>query len=188
MREVELRVQIEHAKTFTRFLEQEAKFLKEEEQLDEYFSPINRSFIAENPVKEWLRLRTENEVSTLTYKLWHYEASGTANYCDEHESQVVLPDEIRAILRGLGFESLITVHKLRTSYLYEKYEISLDTVTDLGSFIEIEWKGKDGNPGHILAGMLTFLKGHAVGKVERNEVGYPKLALDRLNSLDLHHG
>lgn len=179
MKEIEIKVQIQRISKLLSFLEKDAKLVKEERQVDEYFSPKEHSFIAEEPVKEWLRLRNENGKVSLNHKLWHYDADGRSNYCDEYETSVENADELKNILIALRFEPIITVDKNRKSYLYKKYEISLDQVKSLGEFVEIELRDSTENPEGATKEMMEFLKKFDVGTIERNYKGYPKLLLER---------
>ncbi len=180
MTEIEIKVQIEKSQDLLAFLSQEAKLVKEELQIDEYFSPRESSFLDAEPVKEWLRLRNENNVSSINYKSWYYDADGKSSHCDEYETTIGSLAELRSILRALKFEPIITVHKQRRSYLYKEYEVSLDEVKDLGSFVEIELKSeKEQDPHDVTEGMMTFLQRFSVGVVSRDFKGYPKLLLEK---------
>lgn len=179
MKEIEIKVQIESSKELEKFLRLSAKLIKEERQLDEYFSPKSQSYLDERPVKQWLRLRDENGQYSITYKKWHYR-NGQSNYCDEYETKLSDFKQMKMLLRALNFETIITVDKKRRSYIYEDYEVSLDTVKNLGSFVEIEYIGrKKIEPAKATAKMMKFLELFNVGKIVRNHQGYPKLLLDK---------
>jgi len=179
MKEVEIKVQIESYGKLLSFLENNAKLIKEERQVDEYFSPKDDSFIAKEPVKEWLRLRSEDGKVSLNYKFWHYGADCKSNHCDEYETGAENASELRNILIALHFEPIITVDKNRKSYRYKDYEVSLDQVKSLGAFVEIELKATTESPEEATEDMMEFLKGFDVGKIERNYKGYPKLLLEK---------
>ncbi len=180
MKEIEIKVQVEDVAGLQNFLTQEATVVKEDQQIDQYFSPKEKSFTAMEPVKEWLRLRSEKGNHSINYKNWHYNDSGQSNYCDEYETKVENRGELESILKALHFEPIITVDKKRKSYRYKNYEISLDEVVGLGSFVEIELKSdENADPEKVTEEMLAFLKQFNPGKIERNFKGYPKLLLDK---------
>src|SRR6202035_2696994 len=60
----------------------------------------------------------------------------------EYETDVSSLDQLRKILHALGFRKLIDVKKVRRVWEYLDVEISLDEVEELGSFIELEYKGQ----------------------------------------------
>ena len=173
--EIEIQVNIENSKPLVEFLEKNAEFKSEKHQVDEYFSPTHRNFIEVRPVKEWLRLRDSGGKYSINYKNWHYDENGKSNYCDEYETKVEDLSQIKKILDTLNFKSIVKVDKLRKTWMYKDYEVAVDSVKELGDFVEIEYIGKDEtvNPKKITQEMIYFLKGLACGKIKRNYVGYP---------------
>jgi adenylate cyclase class 2 len=53
-------------------------------------------------------------------------------------------DKMHSILENLGFKAVADVEKERTTYLFNEYIISLDTVLRVGKFVEIEKDVKEG--------------------------------------------
>ena len=177
-KEIEIQVRVSDIKKLKKFLDEKAKFIGEKYQKDEYFSPAHRNFLAQKSVAEWLRLRDSDD-SSITYKNWHYAKNGKSHYCDEYESKIENIDQLRKIFKALDIKLIVTVEKTRSLWNYKDYEIAIDTVTDLGDFVEIEYKGSDSpaDPGKITDGMIAFLKKVDCGKIERNFVGYPFMLL-----------
>ncbi len=173
--EIEIQVRIENSKPLTEFLEKNADFQAEKHQVDEYFSPSHRNFIEPRPIKEWLRLRDSSGTYSINYKNWQYEEDGKSNYADEYETKIGDLGKLKKILDVLNFKSIVTVDKLRKTWMYEDYEIALDTIKGLGDFVEIEYKGNDEkvDPKKITEEMVRFLKDIGCGKINRNYVGYP---------------
>ena len=174
--EIEIQVNIENIKPLIEFLEKNGQFKAEKYQVDEYFSPAHRNFIEVRPIKEWLRLRDSDGKYSVTYKNWHYDENGRAQYlCDEYETKIEDLAQLRKILDVLNFKSLVKVDKKRKTWEYKDYEIDLDSVKGLGDFVEIEYIGKDekANPDKITAEMMDFLKELGCGRIKRNYVGYP---------------
>lgn len=177
--EIEIQVNIENPKPLMEFLKANGNFQAEKHQIDEYFSPAHRDFLATRPVAEWLRLRDANGKYSITYKNWHFDENGKSHYCDEFETEIKSIEQGRKILSALNFKSIVAVDKLRKIWTYKNYEIAIDSVKGLGDFIEIEYIGKDEeiNPKKITEEMIDFLKKVGCGKITKNYVGYPFLLL-----------
>ncbi len=173
--EIEIQVTIENGKPLIEFLEKNADFQKERQQIDEYFSPIHRNFIDVRPVKKWLRLRDSGGKYSINYKNWHYDENGRSQYCDEYETKIEDLTQLRKILDVLNFKPLVKVDKLRKVWTYKDYEIAVDSVKGLGDFVEIEYIGKEEkvDPKKITEEMIDFLKSVGCGQIKRNYVGYP---------------
>ncbi len=173
--EIEIQVQVEDISPLVKFLNSNAKKKLANRQIDEYFVPKHRNFLAKKPIAEWLRLRNSNGDYSINYKNWHYRKDGKSDHCDEYETKLEDIEQIELILKSLDFRPIVTVDKIRASYLYKKYEISIDCVKGLGDYVEIEYKGKSGgkNAKEIADEMGQFLKKCKVGKIYKNYVGYP---------------
>jgi len=177
--EIEIKVSVEHEKPLLDFLEKNGELVLEKRQIDEYFSPSHKSFLDVRPVSEWLRLRNADGKFSINYKNWYTDESGKGSHCDEYETAVEDLKQARQILEALKFKSIVKVDKLRRSWLYKGYEISVDSVKNLGDFVEIEYKGKDKevDPKRITNEMVAFLKNVGCGELKRDYRGYPFLLL-----------
>ena len=176
--EIEIQVRVGSTDNLEKFLKENAQFKGEKYQKDEYYSPAHRDFLVEKPIAEWLRLR-ESKSNSITYKNWHYDKDGQSHYCDEYETPIADIEKMRKIFTVLDIKLLATVEKTRKIWDYQDYEISIDSVTDLGDFVEIEYKGSNSllSPKKITDDMIKFLKHIGCGKIERNFVGYPFMIL-----------
>ncbi len=155
--EIEIQVDIENSKPLIEFLEKNAEFKSEKHQVDEYFSPTHHNFIEVRPVKEWLRLRNSDGKYSINYKNWHFDEDGKSHHCDEYETKIEDLTKLKKILDVLNLKSIVKVDKLRKTWIYKDYEIAVDSVRELGDFIEIEYIGKDEKVEKILLSNLTFL-------------------------------
>ncbi|MBZ9569403.1 class IV adenylate cyclase [Patescibacteria group bacterium] len=173
--EIEIQVNIENSKPLIEFLKKNAEFKSEKHQVDEYFSPAHRNFIAVRPVNEWLRLRDSGGKYFINYKNWYFDKDGRSYHCDEYETEIENLIQLKKILEALNFQSLVKVDKIRKVWVYKNYEISIDSVKELGDFVEIEYIGKNKkvNPKKVTEEMINFLKNIGCGKIKRNYVGYP---------------
>lgn len=177
--EIEIKVKIEKVEKLQLFLKEHGQFHGEKHQIDEYFTPETGDFMAVRPVNEWLRLRDADGKYTINYKLWHRDQTGKSEYCDEIETSIGDIAQGQKILQSLHFRSLVVVDKVRSVWTYQDFEIGIDIVRDLGTFVEIEYIGKDSNalPKEVMAQMITFLHNTQCGKVSQTDTGYPMLLL-----------
>jgi len=175
--EIEIQVRVEKVENLTKFLDMEGKFVAEEYQKDEYFTPAHRNFLEPKQVDEWLRLRKSSKDS-VAYKLWHRNTEGKSTYCDEYETEVADIESMRKIFGVLDIAPIAVVEKKRKIWMYKDWEFAIDSVSGLGDFVEIEYKGhKQVESEEVIKEMIAFLKKIGVGKIEINQVGYPFLAL-----------
>jgi adenylate cyclase class 2 len=180
-KEIEIRVRIKDKEPLLKFLEKNGTFKSEKHQRDEYFTPAHRNFIKEKPVKEWLRLREEKGKYSLNYKNWQYTEEDKAYYCDEYEVKIENSDTLKNIFKALNFESLIVVNKERKIFMFDKYEIALDCVEDLGDYVEVEYKGEEDmvDAKKIAEEMKDFIERVGCHIIEQDFIGYPHLLLKK---------
>lgn len=173
--EIEIKVQIENSAPLLDFLKKNAKFTGKHHQVDSYYSPAHRNFVAVRPISEWLRLRNSSGKYSINYKNWYYDDNGRSEFCDEYETPIESIEKLKSIFASLDIKSITTIDKTRQTWLYQNYEIAFDLVKDLGNFVEIEYKGKatKQKPSEIIKEMLVFLRQFNLGKITRNYHGYP---------------
>ncbi|MEK7619427.1 MAG: class IV adenylate cyclase [Patescibacteria group bacterium] len=173
--EIEIQVQVEHVAPLKELLDKSGTFKSMNHQRDEYFTPSHRDFLSVRPAKEWLRVRDSDGVYSINYKYWHLNEEGKSTYCDEYETPISDIEQMRNIFSALDFTARITVDKTRSAWIYNDWEISLDSVEGLGDFVEIEYKGANEvvDPTQETNKMVAFLKHTGCGTISRNYVGYP---------------
>ncbi len=175
--EIEIQTRVEKSDELLKFLEKEAIFISENQQIDEYFTPAHKNFVSVKPIEEWFRIREEKGKFTINYKKWHYE-NGIGTYADEYETDIGDKETARKIFIALDLKPLIVVNKARKKFIYNDYEIAFDNVVGLGNFVEIEYKGeKSVDPQTTTKEMVAFLKSKSCGDIELNNGGYPMLLL-----------
>ncbi len=176
--EIEIQVKLEGADKLEKFLKKEAKFTGDNYQKDEYFTPPHKDYLKTRPVVEWLRIR-ESIKNSINYKLWHYDKTGRSQYCDEYETSVEDVDQVRKIFKAEGNRLIATVEKKRKTWIYKNYEVAIDHISNLGDFVEVEFKGKTltKKPEEVTEGMIKFLKEAGCTNIQRNYVGYPFMIL-----------
>lgn len=177
--EIEIKVKVERIEKLEQFLEAHAQLHGAKRQVDEYFTPETGDFMSVRPVNEWLRLRDAEGKYTINYKLWHRDNTGKSQYCDEIETSIGEISQGQKILQALHFRSLVVVDKVRTVWTYKDFEIGIDAVQNLGTFIEIEYIGTDSNasPKVVMEEMIALLQQADCGKISQTDTGYPMLLL-----------
>ncbi|MDZ7745653.1 MAG: class IV adenylate cyclase [Halobacteriales archaeon] len=137
MYEVELKIRADHDSIRER-LGARATRERSVTQTDTYYDAPHRDF-AETDEAVRVRIEQEREddpVAKLTYKGPLLDSESKTR--EEHETVVADEDAVRGILDGLGFEPAATVEKDRTFYALDGYTLTLDVVSGLGEFVEIE--------------------------------------------------
>jgi adenylate cyclase class 2 len=124
-----------------------AEFHPGKDQVDRYFAHPSRDFAATD---EAFRLRRDGTVNRITYKGPRLDTATKTR----REIELSLPvgqdylEEFSQLLRALGFQSVTEVKKHRTScdiaWRERVVEVSLDEVTDVGSFVELELVSDEG--------------------------------------------
>jgi adenylate cyclase class 2 len=175
--EIEIQVRLKGSNILEKFLNKNGKSKAKHYQKDEYFTPPHKNFLDEEPITEWLRLR-ESKINSVNYKKWHYK-NGKSIYSDEYESEVGELRLMRKMFEALGYKTIAVVEKTRKTWLYKDYEVAIDSITNLGNFVEVEYKGKSESvdPVKITTEMIAFLKSVGCTNIERNYVGYPYMLL-----------
>jgi adenylate cyclase class 2 len=137
MYEVELKLRASHEAVRERLSALDADRTGRVRQVDTYYDAPHRDFAETD---EALRIRreeaTEGSTTRVTYKGPLVEAASKTRR--EVETGVADADRMDDILGALGFSPAAVVEKDRERYALDGYTVTLDTVGDLGEFVEIE--------------------------------------------------
>ncbi len=127
------------------------------------------------PAAPALRIRDQDGKYIFTYKL------PQANQLDkiEHESEISNPEAIAAMCEQLGFVEIIKLNKVRRKAHYNNYEICLDEVEGLGSYIEVE-KMSEEDALAVQEELFNFLKTLGIDSADRVYKGYDLLMFDKI--------
>ncbi len=115
-----------------------AIFVKTKKESDRYFNHPAKDF---GKTDEALRLRTDGDITILTYKGPKISEKSKARI--EKEVGVHGDEETGEILNHLGFREVGKVVKKRDYYKIDDITICLDEVEGLGSFVELEKIGEN---------------------------------------------
>jgi adenylate cyclase, class 2 len=124
-----------------------------------------------NPGKNILRIREQDDRFILTLK----QAKSNEQDAIEHETEVVDAKETREILEHMGFHEEVRINKIRRTAHYNNWEICIDEVEGLGSFIEVEHIAEDPEVESVQSVMFNFLISLGVKVKDRVTNGYDTL-------------
>lgn len=185
--EVEIKVKAENLDKVREQIQSLGTLRKAVHQIDEYYTPVHRDFHGTVPLKEWLRIRTNPNRSVFEYSQAFYKENGDLDYANEYETQIAEPEELKKILEFLDFKKVVVVDKNREYWNCGKFEVALDEVSDLGSFVEVEAKGDFADTKEAREACIEFLSQLGI-EYEGNAVkmGYPTqlLKLKKLQETD----
>lgn len=130
--------------------------------------------------KVFLRIRIQNgEKVIMTAKSPKAKQGNESLVKQEHEVVVNSADEAGNILSMLGLQEAVRVVKKRQTANYEGYEICMDEIENLGSFIELEKIAEEKEAMQIQEQMLEFLGTLGILPEDQIKKGYDILMLER---------
>lgn len=141
------------------------------EQNDIVFAERLDNFDQFLPGVNFLRLRNQHGKYLLTLK--KSELNETESI--EHETEVSNPEEVKLLLGELGFKEAVRINKKRQKAKYKDFEICVDEVAELGSYIELEKLVPEGDTIAIQTELFNFLKQLGITDTDRVELGYDTL-------------
>ncbi len=135
MLEVEVRAKVDSFRSIRERLNDMARFMGSTHQADTIFGHPNfldsESKVIEGGVIS--RIRESGDRKVLEFKEISRERGGL-----ELKHEITDPVKIKEFLEKLGFKEAFTINKVRETYLYRDFLVCLDTVEELGKFIEVE--------------------------------------------------
>ncbi|MFO7925219.1 MAG: class IV adenylate cyclase [Halobacteriota archaeon] len=145
MYEVELKLRVEHQDLRERLATIDAKPVGTVTQVDTYYNHLTRNFAETD---EALRIRRETTDSEKKAKLTYKGPLVDADSKTREELETSVGDEeiMAAILESVGFDPAATVEKTRERFRCGEYTVTLDSVTGLGEFIEVETEAEKIDP------------------------------------------
>lgn len=180
--EIEIKVPV-NAATFLRIKEELckiAKFEKKSQQTDFYFIPAHRNFVEPKFPFEWLSIRKRAEKSILNYKHFYPENVEATTHCKEFETEIKDVEQMTMIFSALNLKNLVTIEKEREIYIYkDEFEIALDSVKELGNFIEIETLKDFGGIEETRKKIIEFANNLGINTSKADKRGYPFLLMKK---------
>lgn len=178
MREIEVKIKADDLATLEKILTARGCQLSEElHQHDTVYA-----FGAER--KRWekpkegdivMRIRRQNEIVKFTLKKQCSHEKDNI----EHELQIENQETMHEILQTLGYTPVVEVKKIRRTGKLGDYEICLDQVEELGSFVELEKLTTEPcDPVAIEEDLLRILEDLGLSRTNQVRNGYgPQLFL-----------
>lgn len=154
-------------------------------QKDTYYNAPHRDFLAGKPaVSEWLRVREEENTASINFKRWHPLDAVDKTHCDEYESQIGDPEAVTLLLKSLDCKELGVVDKHREEWVTtdRAIAVAIDEVTNLGTFVEFEFKGEADSIEAATGVLHEFVKNLGVEVGDRIKGGYPHMVLGLLEA------
>lgn len=154
MREIELKFKVENKNDIISFLEKNNCEISPINYQNDtiYVSDLNNVESTEGST--WLRVRKTNELVELNYK----KQSAKKMESEEIEFEVNSYELANKFLKALGFKEWVQVNKQRRYTKYKKYNICIDEVEKLGTFVEIELLIDDNNDTDYEQELLDIAK------------------------------
>lgn len=133
--EIEKKAWIESAEETEKKVSSLMEFLKDDEKHDVYYFSGDKKNIdyRNDPI---FRIRKNKSGIFVTFK--KRELSGQTEINKETEFEIINPDKMHELFIYMGYEILVEKHKLSRVYKYKDANVEINTVRDLGSFIEVE--------------------------------------------------
>ena len=140
MREIEVKAKIKNKDNLIKKLNDLGCVLSEpKHQHDRVYFPNGVTFEGNNLKNHnVLRIRTESSSDNQTHTFTFKKATGDYLNKIEKESKIVGAQEMHEIILALGYYLFIEIKKSRTTSRFNDYEICIDEVDELGTFVEIE--------------------------------------------------
>jgi adenylate cyclase class 2 len=177
MYEVELKVRASHDAVRDRLDALGAEDVGTVTQVDTYYDAPHRDFAETD---EALRIRREeragDSTTRVTYKGPLVEAASKTR--EEVETGVADADRFDDILDALGFSPAAVVEKERHRYALDGYTVTLDTVVDLGEFVEIEREASEAEVETVREGAASRLRELGLDPDDQIRTSYLGLLLD----------
>ena len=144
-KEIEKKFRLENVDkaSFIRRLQNlDAKLIDKKKEVDTYFNVAGRDSLT---TKECLRVRETDTFDEITYKPPTENFQVVKSHFAKRETNVSVNDgkEATALLECIGNTVLVVVDKEREHYSLDECAVTLDSVKDVGLFVEIEIQADD---------------------------------------------
>ena len=179
--EIEIQVKIKDPVSAEKQILKFGKFVKERQQKDVYFVLPQNNFFAKDCPDEYLRVRYEKDKSHLNYSFLHFKDDGWLLATDEYETLVEKPEIVEEIFNNIGLIPKVTVKKIRKYFQCDDFEVTLDSIENLGYFMEVEAKKDFGGAEITRKHCEEFLEKLNIEYEINKDAGYPRLLYKKLN-------
>lgn len=172
--EIEIRAKADNILELKNALEAKASFSGSSNEKDLYLrhkSDIERSLV--------LRIRRKENKSLLTFK---GKATGDDTAWLDVDLPLDHPDDLEYLLLGSDYVEVVRINKHRSTYRIHEFEINLDEIEHLGSFIEIEGHGTQSERDTIEQKITQLLIDFGMQTSDIIRKGYVALMLEKTST------
>lgn len=171
--EIEVRAKIDSILRIKDLLQTKAEFVKSSDEDDLYLrheSDTERSLV--------LRIRRKESGSQLTFK---GKAKGDDTAWADVDLPLSHPDDLENLLLGSSYTKVVRIQKHRATYRTQDFEINVDEIDNLGSFIEIEGRGTESERILVEQKITRYLIDLGIQSSDIIRKGYVGLMLEKLS-------
>ena len=154
MREIELKFKVDNLDVLINKLKEEQCEISAVKMQNDTIYVQNLDDTESKEGSVWLRVRKENEKVELNLK----KQSKRLEESTEIEFEVNSYEKVNEFLETLGYKKWVEVNKTRLFTKYDKYNLCIDDVERLGSFIEIEILVNDNDEKDYIEELLNAAK------------------------------
>ena len=140
-------------------------------QDDTIFINFDGEYTDYSPGTNFLRLRRSKGKVLFTIK----QPQSNELDCIEHETEIADPEEFAAALLLMGYREVMRYSKSRRKANYREYEICLDEVSNLGTFVEVEKITETEDAETVQNELFNFLESLGARREDRIVQGYDTL-------------
>jgi len=169
--EIELRASVDDPDAVRNVLATQAEHKATSNEHDFYLrheSDKERSLI--------LRIRRKENGSLLTFK---GKALGDDTAWPDVDIPLTNSDSLQQLLLGSGYVKVVEIKKRRSSYRLEDFEINVDEIENLGTFVEIEGRGDEEGREKIEEKIASLLSSLGIQNENIIRKGYVALMLEQ---------
>lgn len=135
-------------------------------QDDQAYAPEGWSYSDSKLRISFVRLRTVDGRHTFTLK----RPAENALSCDEYETTVADREQMNSAILAMGYRPTVRIAKVRRTAALPEFELCVDEVTGLGTFLELERIVSDDVPGKsVQAELASFVASLSIEATRTDE-------------------
>ena len=136
-----------------------------------------------NQLKNCLRVRNKDGKTFLTYKFSYFDKNDIWLYSDEYEVETSDFKNTLEIFKKLGYKELVRIENVKSTFITSKYEIVLEDVKNLGTFLEVERHnvGPKENIEKIKKEIWDWMQKLGIKIGPDSHLGKPEMMLKKIN-------
>lgn len=129
--------------------------------------------------KVFLRIRIQNNEKVIMTAKKPKDPNNAGLVKREHEVVVDSAEEARGVLSLMGLQEAVRAVKKRQTAKYKEFEICIDEVDNLGSFIEVEKIADEAEADRAQKEMWELLESLGISPDDQVKKGYDILMLEK---------